>query len=54
MVITQQPSTTATAGVAFTTQPVVKEEDPFGNIITSDSQHSDRGHGTLGTAACKA
>src|SRR5206468_454158 len=37
LVITQQPSSTATAGVAFATQPVVKEEDSFGNVITSDS-----------------
>ena len=37
LVITQQPSTTATAGVNFATQPVVKEEDAFGNVITSDS-----------------
>jgi hypothetical protein len=50
LVITQQPSATATAGVPFTTQPVVKEEDPFGNVITTDSVHtvtSARGnHGT--------
>ena len=40
LVITQQPSATATAGVAFATQPVVEEEDPFGNVITSDSTHT--------------
>ena len=40
LVITQQPSATATAGVAFTVQPVVKEEDAFGNVVTSDSTHT--------------
>ena len=38
--ITTQPSATATAGVAFATQPVVTEEDAFGNVITSDSTHT--------------
>jgi hypothetical protein len=37
LVITQQPSVTATAGIAFATQPVVKEEDGFGNILTADN-----------------
>ena len=36
-VVTQQPSTTATAGVAFATQPVVTEEDAFGNVIATDN-----------------
>ena len=36
-VIHLQPSTTATAGQAFAAQPVVYEEDPFGNLITGDS-----------------
>ena len=40
LVITQQPSATATAGVAFATQPVVTEEDAFGNVITTDSTHT--------------
>ena len=40
LVITQQPSATATAGVVFATQPVVEEEDAFGNVITSDSTHT--------------
>jgi hypothetical protein len=39
LVITQQPSAMATVGVTFATQPTVKEEDAFGNIITSDSTH---------------
>jgi hypothetical protein len=37
LVITQQPSASATAGVAFTTQPVVAEEDQFGNIVSDDN-----------------
>ena len=40
LVITEQPPSTATAGVAFATQPVVKEEDAFGNVIASDSTHT--------------
>ena len=36
LVVTATASS-ATAGVAFTTQPVVKEEDQFGNVITTDS-----------------
>ena len=52
LVVTQQPSAAATAGASFITQPVVKEEDPFGNVITSDSTHTVTvAHGTLGTAA---
>ena len=53
LVITQQPSATATAGVNFATQPVVKEEDQFGNVITTDSTHTvtvatgNHGTGTL-------
>src|ERR1019366_9641915 len=40
LVITTQPSSTATAGVAFVQQPVVKEEDAFGNVVTTDSTHT--------------
>src|SRR5205823_15102663 len=40
LVVTTQPSSPATAGVAFATQPVVAEEDAFGNIITTDSTHT--------------
>ena len=36
-VITQEPSATATAGQAFAEQPVIAEEDQFGNIETGDS-----------------
>ena len=31
------PSATATAGQAFLTQPVIYEEDQYGNLITTDS-----------------
>src|SRR5207248_560575 len=42
----------ATAGVAFSTQPVVKEEDVFGNVITSDSTHTvTAARGNHGTAS---
>ena len=41
LVVTTQPSPTATAGVAFTVQPVVKEEDAFGNVILTDKRHHD-------------
>src|SRR5262249_46628333 len=52
LVVTTQPSATATAGVAFTTQPVVKLEDAFGNVITSDSTHTvTAARGNHGTAA---
>ncbi len=37
LVIATQPSATATAGVAFGTQPVVDVEDQFGNIETGDN-----------------
>jgi hypothetical protein len=37
LVIAQEPSATATAGRAFATQPVIKEEDSFGNIETGDN-----------------
>ena len=51
LVITQQPSPTAAAGVSFGTQPIVKEEDAFGNVITGDSTSTvTAGTGTLGTA----
>ena len=52
LVVTQQPSTTATAGVAFATQPVVEEEDAFGNVITTDSTHTVTvARGNHGTAS---
>src|SRR5262249_4141012 len=52
LVITQQPSTTAPAGVAFATQPIVKEEDVFGNVLTADSTHTvTAATGNHGTAA---
>ena len=50
LVITTQPSATATAGVAFATQPVVAEEDQFGNIITTDSTHTVTARGSQVTA----
>ena len=50
LVLAQQPSTTATAGVNFATQPIVKEEDAFGNVITSDNSSTvTAARGTLGS-----
>ena len=37
LVIKTKPSSTATAGQAFSTQPVIVEEDQFGNIESTDS-----------------
>ena len=51
LVITTPPSATATAGVALATQPVVQEEDAFGNIITSDSTHTVTAAQSAGTSS---
>ena len=40
LVVTRQPSSAATAGVAFATQPVVTALDPFGNVATNDDAHA--------------
>ncbi len=37
LVIHTQPSSTATAGQAFATQPVIYEEDQYGNLETGDN-----------------
>ncbi len=37
LAVSTQPSPTATAGVAFATQPVVYVEDQFGNLETNDN-----------------
>ncbi len=37
IVMGQQPSATATAGVVFATQPIVYIEDPYGNLVSSDN-----------------
>ncbi len=37
LVIETQPSATATAGEVFPTQPIVEEEDPYGNVETADN-----------------
>ncbi len=50
LAITTEPSSTATTGVAFATQPVVAEEDTFGNVITTDSTHTvTAARGSVGT-----
>ena len=51
LVITQQPSATATFGQAFSTQPIVAEEDPYGNVITTDSTNTvTAARGSQGTS----
>jgi adhesin/invasin len=37
LAIQTQPSATATAGLAFAQQPVIRIEDAFGNLVTSDN-----------------
>src|SRR5439155_6892429 len=37
LTIQTQPSLTATAGVMFAQQPVIRIEDSFGNLVTNDS-----------------
>ncbi|HEY1861068.1 MAG TPA: DUF4214 domain-containing protein [Gemmataceae bacterium] len=37
LAIQTQPSATATAGTTFAVQPVILEEDPFGNVETGDN-----------------
>ena len=37
LVIHAEPSATATAGQPFSVQPVIYEEDVFGNLITTDN-----------------
>lgn len=52
MLITTQPSPTATAGSAFDTQPALQIEDEFGNVVTDNSSTQvtatiNSGEGTL-------
>ena len=49
LLIQTQPSATATAGQAFTTQPVVEETDQYGNVETGRQYHG--GHGRAWAAA---
>ena len=37
LVVEHSQSATATAGQPFATQPVIEEEDPFGNVEQNDS-----------------
>ena len=37
LTVKTQPSTTATAGIAFAQQPVIRVEDQFGNLRSSDN-----------------
>src|SRR5207249_5487747 len=47
LTIQRQPSATATAGTAFAQQPIIRIEDQFGNLRSSDS-------GTMVTATRNA
>jgi hypothetical protein len=50
LVIAMEPSSTAIAGQAFLVQPVVKEEDQYGNVVTSDNSSTVTADiGSLGT-----
>jgi len=49
LTIRTQPSATATAGVAFAQQPVIRIEDSFGNLIVSDSSTAVTAARNLGT-----
>jgi hypothetical protein len=52
LVVTRQPSPTATAGQAFATQPMVAEEDAFNNVITTDNTSAVTvARGSKGTSA---
>ena len=52
LTVTQEPPAGATAGQALATQPVVKEEDQFGNVINTDSAHTVTvARGSVGTAS---
>ena len=51
LVIAQQPPAATTAGHPFSPQPVVMEEDQFGNVITGDSTNTvTAARGSVGTA----
>jgi peptidyl-Asp metalloendopeptidase len=52
LTLQRQPSSSATAGVAFAQQPIVRVEDTFGNLVTNDSSTTvtaarNSGSGTL-------
>ena len=52
LLIIQPPSSTATAGQQFASQPIVEETDQFGNVITSDSTSTvTAARGSVGTAS---
>ncbi len=51
LTILTQPSLTATAGVAFASQPVIRIEDGFGNLIKSDNSTVVGASLAAGTAA---
>ncbi len=51
LVIETEPSSTGIAGQPFTVQPVVEEEDRYGNIVTTDNTSTvTAARGSLGTS----
>ena len=53
LTILSQPSATATAGVVFTEQPVIRIEDQFGNLVTSDNSTNVTATRSTGTDVLK-
>src|SRR5439155_23216 len=51
LTVQTQPSATATAGAVFAQQPVVRIEDPYGNLISSDNSTVVGVYLGLGSAA---
>ena len=51
LTIQQQPSSSATAGVAFAQQPIVRIEDAFGNLINDDNSSVVTGTRNAGSGA---
>jgi autotransporter-associated beta strand protein len=51
VVFTMQPSASTAAGVAFAQQPVVKIEDPYGNVVTTGADATTNVALTLTTGA---
>src|SRR5947207_3159413 len=49
LTIQTQPSSTATAGVPFAQQPVIRVEDQFGNLVTADNSTVVTATRNLGT-----
>ncbi len=51
LTVKTQPSASATAGVVFAQQPVLRIEDSFGNLVTNDSSTVSRWFGSKTSSA---